>query len=259
MSGPDPAPHPSPRIRRHPGRGPPPCAAAPAPRPRARAQALLARPIPGPRVPGRARVGVGSRARPTREGRALGRRRDSHLRWAGDVARRRLRGADPPPPPPAGPGRPPGSDTLFFGTGRVAQGKEAAAGREEPPAPPGGRPSSAPSGKAAVAASPAGRAGLVPFLARVPGRSQASSAPCECPAAGSEPGVPGWGVGTPRPKQPASFVIREPGASETWNFRSGWSWAPWSQVDTPHLPTPGLRMPRTCRPHCGLILNRGGE
>lgn len=102
MSGPNPAPHPSPRIRRHPGRGPPPCAAAPAPRPRARAQALLARPIPGPRVPGRARVGVGSRARPARAGRALGRRRDSHLRWAGAAARRRLRGADPPPPPPCG-------------------------------------------------------------------------------------------------------------------------------------------------------------
>lgn len=144
MSGPDPAPHPSPRIRRHPGRGPPPCAAAPAPRPRARAQALLARPIPGPRVPGRARVGVGSRAR---AGRALGWRRDSHLRPAWAAARRRLRGADPPPPPPAGPGRPPGSDTLFFGTGRVAQSWEAAAAsREEPPAPPGGRPSPAPSG-----------------------------------------------------------------------------------------------------------------
>lgn len=147
MSGPDPAPHPSPRIRRHPGRGPPPCAAAPAPRPRARAQALVARPIPGPRVPGRARVGVGSRARPARAGRAPGRRCDSHLRWARAAARRRLHGADPPPPPPAGPGRPPGSDTLFFGTGRVAQGREAAAaaGREEPPAPPGGRPSPAPS------------------------------------------------------------------------------------------------------------------
>jgi hypothetical protein len=143
MSGPDPAPHPSPRIRRHPGRGPPPCADAPAPRLRACAQALLARPIPGPRVPGRARVGVGSRAR---AGRALGWRRDSHLRPAWAAARRRLCGADPPPPPPAGPGRPPGSDTLFFGTGRVAQSWEAAAaGREEPPAPPGGRPSPAPS------------------------------------------------------------------------------------------------------------------
>lgn len=53
-----------------------------------------------------------------------------------------------------------------------------------------------------------------------------------CPWARPEPGVPGWGVGTPRPKQLAPFVIREPGASETWNFRSGWSWAPRSQVDT---------------------------
>ena len=46
-----------------------------------------------------------------------------------------------PPPPPPFAARPPGSDTLFFGTGRRcagrAQGREAAAaGREEPPAPP---------------------------------------------------------------------------------------------------------------------------
>lgn len=110
---------------------------------------------------------------------------------------------------------------------------------------------------------------LPPFLASAPGWRQASPlAPRECPRGGRalcapgpgpEPGVPGWGVGTPRPKLLAPFVIREPGASETWNFRSGWSWAPRSQVDTPHLPTPGPRMPRTCRPHRGLTLNRGGE
>lgn len=145
MSGPDPAPHPSPRIRRHPGRGPPPCAAAPAPRPP---------PAPRPYSPGRspahvcrAGPGWGWGAGPGRPGRGG--------RWGGDATATSAGPGPRPgagsaaqtrrPLPPAGPGRPPGSDTLFFGTGRVAQGREAAAGREEPPAPPGGRPSPAPS------------------------------------------------------------------------------------------------------------------
>lgn len=255
MSGPDPAPHPSPRIRRHPGRGPPPCAAARAPRPRARAQALLARPIPGPRVPGRTRVGVGSRAR--RGG-----------RWGGGAT---ATSSGPGPRPGAGcaaqtrrplPLRGPGGRrevtrcSLALAALRRAGRRRRRAGRSPQP-----RPAADPRLPRATAAAtrPAGAARLAPFLAWVPGRPQASPAARECPAPGYELGVPGWGVGISRPKQPASFVIREPDASKTWNFRSGWSWAPWSQVDTPHLPTPGLRMPRTCRPHCGLILNRGGE
>lgn len=183
----------------------------------------------------------------------------------------------PSPPPFAA--RPPGSDTLFFGTGRLCAGRAHAGeggggggqGGAPGPARPPGRPSletrfsSAAARLAFYRPTPAlpglqggGRLCLWP-RAGAPVATRGSRALC-APGPGPEPGVPRWGVGTPRPKLLlAPFMIREPGASETWNFRSGWSWAPRSQVDTPHLPTPGPRMPRTCRPHRGLILNRGGE
>lgn len=185
--------------------------------------------------------------------------------------------APSPPPPPPFAARPPGSDTLFFGTGRRCGGRaqrREAAGREEPPAPPAlqADPHLLETGFSSAAArlsfygpTPALRgfhpwavADLASSPARVPLRPPVAGVPCVPLGQALEPGVPGWGVGTLRPKLLAPFVIREPGASETWNFRSGWSWAPRSQVDTPHLPTPGPRMPRTCRPHRGLILNRGG-
>lgn len=185
-----------------------------------------------------------------------------------------------PPPPPPFAARPPGSDTLFFGTGRRcagrAQGREAAAaGREEPPAPPAlqADPHLLQTGSSSAAARLAfygptaafpglhswAAAGLASSPVRVHPRPPAAGVPCVPLGQAPNPVSPGGGVGTPRPKLLAPFVIREPGASETWNFRSGWSWAPRSQVDTPHLPTPGPRMPRTCRPHRGFILNRGGE
>lgn len=85
-----------------------------------------------------------------------------------------------PPPPPPFAARPPGSDTLFFGTGRLcagrAQGREAAAvGREEPPAPPALRAD--PRLKPAPLWPPPAwlfTVRLPPFLASTPGRRQAS-------------------------------------------------------------------------------------